>query len=69
MQGRRPPSLFLTKKNPAEAGDLDGTMKPLASSSSIYFLMVSDSGCERGKTLPLGGVEPGMRSMAQSLGR
>ncbi len=69
MQGRRPPSLFLTKKNPAEAGDLDGTMKPLANSSSIYFLMVSDSGCERGKTLPLGGAEPGMRSMAQSLGR
>ncbi len=69
MQGRRPPSFFLTKKNPADAGDFDGTIKPFDNSSSMYCFIVSDSGCERGKILPLGGVNPGMRSMVQSLGR
>ncbi len=69
MQGRRLPSFFFTKKNPADAGDLDGTMNPLANSSSMYCFIVSDSGCERGKILPLGGADPGIRSIAQSLAR
>ncbi len=56
MHGRSPPSFFFTKKNPAEAGDVDGRMKPLASSSSMYAFMASDSGCDRGKTRPWVGV-------------
>ncbi len=28
--GRRPPSFFLTKKNPADVGDVEKRMKPLA---------------------------------------
>ncbi len=67
MHGRRPPSIFLTKKNPADAGEMDGLMKPLASSSSMYAFIASDSGCDRGNTLPLVGIAPGSRSMAQSL--
>ncbi len=35
----------------------------------MYAFMASDSGCERGNTLPLVGVAPGSRSMAQSLDR
>ncbi len=69
MHGRSPPSFFLTKKNPADAGDMDGRMKPFANSSSMYDFMASDSGCDRGKTRPLGGCELGCRSMAQSLER
>ncbi len=59
MQGRSPPSFFLTKKNPAEAGDVDGLMNPLVSSSSIYDFIDSASGWDRGKILHLGGCEPG----------
>ncbi len=44
-------------------------MKPLASSSSMYDFIASASGCDNGKTLPLGGCDPGRRSMAQSLAR
>ncbi len=66
MQGRSPPSFILMKKNPAEAGDVEGLMKPLESSSSIYKFIASASGCDKGKTLPLGGWEPGWRSMGQS---
>ncbi len=44
-------------------------MKPLASSSSMYAFIASDSGCDRGNTLPLVGIAPGSRSMAQSLDR
>lgn len=68
MHGRRHPS-FLTKKNPADAGEMDGLMKPLASSSSMYAYIASDSGCDRGNTMPLVGIAPGSRSMAQSLAR
>ncbi len=35
MQGRNPPSFFLTKKKPADAGDVGGLMKPFDSSSSM----------------------------------
>ncbi len=35
MQGRNPPSFFFTKKKPADAGDVDGLMKPFDSSSSM----------------------------------
>ncbi len=66
MHGQSPPSLFLTKKNPADAGDVDGRMMPLAN-SSMYDFMASDSGCDRGKTRPLVGCESGYRLMAQSL--
>ncbi len=69
MHGRRPPSFFFTKKNPADAGEVDGRMKPLANSSSMYALMASDSGWERGNTLPFVGIAPGIRSIAQSLDR
>ncbi len=64
-----PPSFFFTKKNLADAGEVDGRMKPLANSSSMYSLMASDSGWERGNTLPLVGIAPGSRSIAQSLDR
>ncbi len=66
MHGRSPPSFVLMKKNSAEAGDVDGLMKPLDSSSSIYNCIASASGCDKGKILPLVGWEPGWRSMAQS---
>ncbi len=66
MHGPSLPSFFLTKKNPAEAGDVDGLMKPLESSSSINNLITSASGCHKVKILPLVGWEPGWRSMAQS---
>ncbi len=69
MHGRSPPSFFLTKKNPAEASEVDGLMKPLASSSSMYCLIASDSGWANGKILPLGGVVPDINSMAQSTER
>ncbi len=69
MHGRRPPPFFFTKKNPADAGEVDGRMKPLANSSSMYALMASDSGWERGNTLPFVGIAPGSRSIAQSLDR
>ncbi len=69
MHGRRPPSFFFTKKNLAEAGEEEGRMNPLANSSSIYFFMASDSGCDNGKILPLGSDVPGIRSIAQSLVR
>ncbi len=58
--------LFLMKKNLAEAGDVEGLMKPLESSSSIYNFIAPASGCDKGKTLPLGGWESGWRLMAQS---
>ncbi len=35
MKGRNPPSFFLTKKKPADAGDVDGLMKPFYISSSM----------------------------------
>ncbi len=49
-------------------GDVEKRMKPLASSSSMYDFIVC-SGCDSGKTLPLGGWDPRRRSMAQSLAR
>lgn len=58
---------MLTKKNTAVAGEIEGHMKLLASSSSIQVFMASDSVCDNGKTLPSGGVLLGKRSMAQSL--
>lgn len=69
MNGQRPASFFFTKKNLAEAGEVDGRMIPLANSSSIYFFMASDSCCDNGKILPLGGDVPGIKSIAQSLER
>ncbi len=69
MQWRNPPSFFLTKKKPADAGDVDGLMKPFDSSSSMYAFMTSDSCCINGKILPLVGTAPERRLMAQSLGR
>ncbi len=58
-----------TKNKPAEAGEVDGRMKPFASSSSTYFFMASASGCDKGNILPLGGVLLGISSMEQSLER
>ncbi len=59
MYGRSPPSFFLTKKNPAEAGEVDGLMKP---SGKIV-------GFPSGNILLLGGMVPGINSMAQSTER
>ncbi len=66
MQGRREPSFFPTKKNPAPAGEEEGRMSPAARESEIYFSMASLSGTESEYNLPLGGDIPGTRSMAQS---
>lgn len=56
MQGLRLPSFLFTKKNPDTAGEVEGRMKTLASSLSMYFFILADSGCDNGKILPLGGV-------------
>lgn len=69
MHGRRPPSFFPMKKKPDEAGDVDGRMKPLDSSSAMYVFMACDSGSDKGKMRPLGGMVSGSRLMAQSYGR
>lgn len=66
MQGRRVLSLLSTKKNPAPAGEEDGRMMPAASELLMYSSMALVSGADREKSLPLGGDEPGRRSMAQS---
>ncbi len=63
------PSFFLTKKKLANAGEVDGLINPFDSSSSIYAFMASDSGCDRGKTLPLDGLDPGIISIEQSRSR
>ena len=44
-------------------------MMPAASELLMYSSMTLVSGAEREKSLPLGGDEPGRRSMAQSYGR
>ncbi len=66
MQGRREPSFFPTKKNPAPAGEEEGRMSPAARESEIYFSMASLSGAESEYNMPLGGDIPGTRSIAQS---
>ncbi len=69
MHGRRPPSFFLTKKKLADAGEVDGLINPFDSSSSIYAFMPSDSGCDRGKTLPLSRLSQDPAHLAQSRSR
>ncbi len=69
MQGRREPSFFFTKKNPAPAGEEEGRMRPAFKDSLIYLSMASLSGPDREYKRPLGGEVPGRRSMAQSYGR
>ncbi len=66
MQGRRDPSFFPTKKNPAPAGEEEGRMNLDARESEIYFSIASLSGTESEYNLPLGGDLPGSKSMAQS---
>jgi len=68
MHSRRLLSFLLTKKNPAPAGDEDGLMRP-ATRGLLYFSMDLVSGADSENSLPLGGVVPGSRSMAQSYGR
>ncbi len=46
MQGRRDPSFFFTKKNPAPAGEEEGRMILAARESEIYFSMASLSRAE-----------------------
>ncbi len=69
MHGQRPPYFFLTNKKLADPGEVDGLINPFDSSSSIYAFMASDSGCDRGKTLPIDGLDPGRISIAQSRSR
>ncbi len=45
--------LFLNKEESGWGREVDGLMKPLASSSSMYCLIASDSGWANGKILPL----------------
>ncbi len=66
MQGRRDPSFFPTKKNPAPAGEEEGRMNPVARESEMYFSMAPLSGAESEYNLPFGGVLPGINSIAQS---
>lgn len=49
-------SFLFTKKKPTEAGEVEVQTYPLASTSSMNDFMASDSGCDNGKILPLGGV-------------
>lgn len=39
MQGRRPPSIFSTKKNKAASGDVERWIDTSASASSMYYSM------------------------------
>ncbi len=69
MQGRREPSFFLTKKNPAPAVEDEWQMSPALMDSWMYLSIASRSGPDREKRRPRGGEVPGRRSMTQSNGR
>ena len=69
MQGLRDPSFLPTRKNPAPAGEYQGQFKVAFSEVSMYSFMASLSGPETEYRQPLGMVEPGIRSIAQSYGR
>ena len=69
MQGLSDPSFFPTKKKPAPEGDEEGGIRPAFREAEIYSLIASFSGPETEYRRPLGMVEPGIRSMAQSDGR
>lgn len=63
MQGCRPPSFLPTKKKPAEAGEVDGRIKTLASSSLMYASIALASCSDNGKILSHGGVVLGRSTM------
>ena len=63
------PSFFFTNRMGAPNGDLDGWMKPAASSSASCFLSSANSVALRRMVGRLGGVAPGISSMRWSTSR
>ena len=65
IQGRRDPSFFPTKKNPAPAGEDEGCIKAASNEVVMRSFMAFFSGPEMEYRWPLGIVDPGSWSLWQ----